>query len=55
MIGFWSHIIKSESPVAKYTLKLVNKIYNEGNNSWFTRIAKTAGIVGINQNSFGES
>ena len=48
MIKFWSHIKESESPVTQDTLKLTNKIHNEGNASWFTSIVKIAGIVGIN-------
>ena len=30
MIGFWSHIKESESPITQYTLKLANKICNKG-------------------------
>ena len=55
MIGFWSHIKESESPVTQDTLKLTNKIHNEGNASWFTSIVKIAGIVGINQDILRES
>ena len=55
MVGFWSHIKESESPITQDTLKLANKIYNEGNTSWFTSIVKIAKIVGINQDILGES
>ena len=36
MTGFWSHIKESESSVAQDTLKLANKIHDEGSTSWFT-------------------
>ena len=36
MIGFWSHIKKSESPITQDMLKLANKIHKEGNSSWLT-------------------
>ena len=55
MIGFWSHIKESESPITQDTLKLANKIHNKGNTSWFTSIVKIAEIVGINQDTLGES
>ena len=55
MIGFWSHIKEFESPITRDTLKLANKIHNEGNTSWFTSIVKIAEIVGINQDILGES
>ena len=55
MIGFWSHIKESESPITQDTLKLANKIHNEGNTSWFTSIVKIAEIVGTNQDILGES
>ena len=29
MIGFWSHIKESESPITQDTLKLANKIHNK--------------------------
>ena len=45
MIGFWSHIKESESPITQDILKLANKIHNEGNTSWFTSIVKIAEIV----------
>ena len=55
IIGIWSHIKESESPITQDTLKLANKIHNEGNTSWFTSIVKIAEVVGINQNILGES
>ena len=55
MVGFWSHIKYSESPITQDTLKLANKIQNEGNTSWFTSIVKIAEIIGINQDNLGES
>ena len=42
MVGFWSHIRESESPITHDALKLANKIHNEGDTSWFTSIAKMA-------------
>ena len=47
MIGFWSHVKESESPITRDTMKLANKIHNEGDNSCFTSIVKIAEIVGI--------
>ena len=55
MIGFWSHIKASESPITQNTLNLANKIHNEGNTSYFTSIVKIAEITGINQDILGES
>ena len=55
MIGFWSHIKESESPITKDTLKPANKIYNEDNTSWFTSIVKIAEIIGMNQDILGGS
>ena len=47
MIGFWSHVKESESPITRDTMKLANKIHSEGDNSWFASIVKIAEIVGI--------
>ena len=55
MIEFWSHIKETESEITQDTLKLANKIHNEGNTSWLTSIVKIAEIVGINQDILGES
>ena len=55
MFRFWSHIEESESPITRDTLKLTNKIYNEGNTLCFASIVKIAEIVGINQDNLGES
>ena len=49
MIGFWNYMRDSESPITQDTLKLADKIHNEGKISWFTSIVKIAEIVGINQ------
>ena len=53
MVGFWSHIKESESPITQDTLKLANKIHNKDNTSWFTSIVKIPEIIGINQDILG--
>ena len=57
MIVFWNHIKESEYPIIQDTLKLANKIHNEGVTSWFTSIVKKKKkkIIGINQDTLGES
>ena len=51
MIGFRSHLKESESPITQDTLKLANKIHNEGNTLWFTRMVKISEIVEVNQDN----
>ena len=53
MIGYWTHIKNSPSPIMQDLLKLSKQLHRKGKTSWFTSITKIAEITG-NRNEFGD-